>query len=288
MALAILRSFLQRALKGQRRQVCSIFGMDFSATINDQDVGDLAIRMTLEMFYELSGVEFTVTAVDLESQLLRFFNHKTTPRLPVSKAILMTGSFPIAFEALAWRKQWGSYFVHYPNRRRVIDLTDHRFTDGGMLANFPIIFLDNEQMRPMYFSHKPNQLTRLFGFGLEQVTEEPPPEVRRQQEERMKRLEAELSELISKLMPKLELLYYQMKYVPRPEVVPTSSLIPLEGVPLVGFLYKLLQTYIYANDNLVSECFSRSIYTLPVHYPIAVALKPVAEADNQGRLIRIK
>jgi len=57
---------------------------------------------------------------------------------------MMTGSFPIAFEAMSWKKEWGVYYVHYSNRRREIDLTGHKFTDGGMLANFPIIFLDNE------------------------------------------------------------------------------------------------------------------------------------------------
>lgn len=54
-----------------------------------------------------------------------------------------------------------------------------------MLANFPIIFLDNEEMRPMYFSHKPNAKTRLFGFGLEQITEKPSIEVLKEQEDNL-------------------------------------------------------------------------------------------------------
>lgn len=55
-------------------------------------------------FYQLSGgVEFTCTGVDLEDKILRFFNHKTTPFLPVYKAVQLTGSFPIAFEAQKWR-----------------------------------------------------------------------------------------------------------------------------------------------------------------------------------------
>lgn len=53
-------------------------------------------------------------------------------------------------------------------------MTGHTFTDGGLLANFPIKYLDNEMMRPMYFSHKKNEnQTILYGFGLDQISTEP-------------------------------------------------------------------------------------------------------------------
>jgi len=49
-------------------------------------------------------------------------------------------------------------------------LTGHTFTDGGLLANFPIKYLDNEMMRPMYFSHKKHpRHTILYGFGLDEI-----------------------------------------------------------------------------------------------------------------------
>lgn len=39
-----------------------------------------------------------------------------------------------------------------------------------MLANFPIKYLDNEKMRPMYFSHKKIEgTTTLYGFGVNYV-----------------------------------------------------------------------------------------------------------------------
>lgn len=61
--------------------------------------------------------------------------------------------------------------MHYSNTRKEIDLTGVNFTDGGMLANFPVKYLDNENMRPMYFSHKryakgSENETLLYGFGL--------------------------------------------------------------------------------------------------------------------------
>ena len=84
--------------------------------------------------------------------------------------IQMSGSFPIAFQAQKWDKSWGKYYIHYDNVRKEIDLTGHEFTDGGLLANFPIKYLDNQLMRPMYFSHqKSDQYSILYGFGLDQV-----------------------------------------------------------------------------------------------------------------------
>jgi hypothetical protein len=87
--------------------------------------------------------------------------------MPVYKAVELTGSFPVAFEAQKWDESWGPYIIHYKKFRREINLKGHQFTDGGLLANFPMMYLDNEEMRPMYFAHKPNEKTITFGFGLE-------------------------------------------------------------------------------------------------------------------------
>jgi predicted acylesterase/phospholipase RssA len=82
----------------------------------------------------------------------------------------MTGSFPVAFHAQKWKPEWGKYYVHYNKFRKEIDLTGHEFTDGGLLANFPIKYLDNEHMRPMYFSHRQDaSKTILYGFGLDPI-----------------------------------------------------------------------------------------------------------------------
>ena len=55
----------------------------------------------------------------------------------------MTGSCPVGFESQSWKSEWGKYYIHYENTRREIDLTGVNFTDGGMMANFPIKYLDN-------------------------------------------------------------------------------------------------------------------------------------------------
>ena len=75
-------------------------------------------KITLKQLYEENHIQFTVTSIDLNSHILRFFNHKTTPDLPVCYAIQMSGSFPVAFEAQKWKKEWGKYYVHYEFSRR--------------------------------------------------------------------------------------------------------------------------------------------------------------------------
>jgi predicted acylesterase/phospholipase RssA len=95
-------------------------------------------QLTLKEYYDLIGVEFTCTSVDLHDKIERFFNHKTTPDLPICRAVQMTGSFPVAFLSLKWEKDWGKYYIHYDTTRRELDLEGHHFSDGGMLANFPL------------------------------------------------------------------------------------------------------------------------------------------------------
>jgi predicted acylesterase/phospholipase RssA len=140
--------------------------------LNQFEAERIAEHLNMRQYYILTQeVEFTCTTVDLEDKILRFLNHKTTPFVPVCKAVQMTSAFPVAFKALEWKPEWGKYYIHYLTNRREIDLTGHQFTDGGVLANFPIKFLDNESVRPFYFSHGKTEKTRIFGFGLNKLNE---------------------------------------------------------------------------------------------------------------------
>ena len=55
-------------------------------------------------YHKLTRIELSCTSVDLDDKILRFFNHKTTPDLPVCRSVQMTGSFPVGFKAQKWRK----------------------------------------------------------------------------------------------------------------------------------------------------------------------------------------
>lgn len=83
----------------------------------------------------------------------------------------MTSAFPVAFEATYWKEEWGKYYIHYEKMRSEIDLRGCKFTDGGMLANFPIDCIDNEDMRPMYFSHCSNRQLKVVKEPYEESAE---------------------------------------------------------------------------------------------------------------------
>ncbi len=55
----------------------------------------------------------------------------------------------------------------------LVNITDHEFTDGGLLANFPIRYMNNEEMRSRYFCAKNVKgKTILLGFGLDSLSSE--------------------------------------------------------------------------------------------------------------------
>ena len=65
----------------------------------------------------------------------------------------MTGSVPVGFKAQRWKKEWGFYNIIKEFTRVQVDITGHEFTDGGLLANFPIKYLDNKKINLRYYSH---------------------------------------------------------------------------------------------------------------------------------------
>jgi len=64
---------------------------------------DIMGRINMRQYYRMTGIELSCTSVDLDNKVLRFFNQKTTPFLPVCKAVQMTGSFPVGFKAQKWK-----------------------------------------------------------------------------------------------------------------------------------------------------------------------------------------
>jgi hypothetical protein len=73
----------------------------------------------------LNDIELTLTSVDLDNRTLRFLNHKTTPDLPVCRAVQLSGSFPVVFKAKRWEREWGFYHIHRDDRISYLDITGH-------------------------------------------------------------------------------------------------------------------------------------------------------------------
>lgn len=72
--------------------------------------------------------------------------------------------------------------------------------------------------------------------------------------------------MIKAKIPKLKILYYQAAKKPSELTVFAHTLMSAKEIPLVKFGLTLLETFPVANDNLVFECFSFSIYSFKEIY----------------------
>ena len=93
--------------------------------------------MTLYQFYETTGSELSVVTSDTVGQRMLVLNNRTAPDLPVVWAVRMSMSIPMIWPDVAWRPEWGPYYLGGKAR----DITGHTMVDGGLLSNFPIELL---------------------------------------------------------------------------------------------------------------------------------------------------
>ena len=76
--------------------------------------------ITFLSLHNRSGIETTVTAVNLNTHVLECFNHKITPDVPVSLAVLASAAVPFVFPP--------------------VKINGHMYIDGGTSCNFPVIY----------------------------------------------------------------------------------------------------------------------------------------------------
>ncbi len=86
--------------------------------------------LNLAQFHQHTGVDFSVIASDTTGERMLVLNHRTAPDVPVVWAVRMSMSIPLLWQAVTWRKEWGTYLGR--------EMQGHEIVDGGLLSNFPI------------------------------------------------------------------------------------------------------------------------------------------------------
>lgn len=88
----------------------------------------------MKQLFSATGIELTATCTEVETMKTKYLNHKTTPNLPVFKAIRTSMTYP---------------FVYKPVKMTPENPTDTHvgqgymtYIDGGVLQNFPLDFFD--------------------------------------------------------------------------------------------------------------------------------------------------
>jgi NTE family protein len=93
--------------------------------------------MTLQQFFDATGVELSLVASDTSAGIILVLNHRTAPDCPVVWAVRMSMSIPLLWDEVCWQKSWGTYQGR--------DMEGHFIVDGGVLSNFPIeLFISAE------------------------------------------------------------------------------------------------------------------------------------------------
>ena len=103
--------------------------------------------ITLGRFHETTGpkgIQLSVVATDVTAKKSLVLNHHTAPDVPLVWAVRMSMGIPLVWNEVEWKKPWGTY--------RGKPMWDdqgagHRIVDGGVLSNFPLKYLLDDQHR---------------------------------------------------------------------------------------------------------------------------------------------
>ena len=181
-------------------------------------------RLTLNEFFEATGVELTLVAADTTSARMLLLNHRTAPGCPVVWAARMSMSVPLLWQEVEWRSEWGAYHAWDPatGRLQPVDVTGHTVVDGGLLSNFPIALL---------LADRPDVAAVVGPVSTRNV----------------------LGLLIDETLP-----------VPnRPSKPAAPSRFSLGGLRTVERVQRLLTTATAAHDNMAITTFARHVVRLP-------------------------
>lgn len=89
--------------------------------------------MTLQQFFDATGVELSMVASDTTDGSILVLNHHTAPDCPIVWAVRMSMSIPLVWDEVIWQAGWGQY--------RGREIADDAIVDGGLLSNFPMELL---------------------------------------------------------------------------------------------------------------------------------------------------
>ena len=89
------------------------------------------------------GIQLSVVATDVSARKSLVLNHRTAPKLPVKWAVRMSMGIPLVWNEVEWQGEWGQYRGQAMHDGQ----SGHRVVDGGILSNFPLKYLIDEDKR---------------------------------------------------------------------------------------------------------------------------------------------
>ena len=122
--------------------------------------------MDLDQFQDATGVDLSLIASDTTDANILILNSRTAPNCPLIWAVRMSMSFPLLWQEVVWRTEWGKY--------RDKDISGHTVVDGGMLSNFPIeLFISNQRHVINVMGEKITDQLHVLGLLIDEGLEVP-------------------------------------------------------------------------------------------------------------------
>lgn len=115
------------------------------------DLGKIE-NITLEDLYNFNKVEFTFIGLDLTDKTVRFFNHKTTPKLPIIVIFSLVQFLPAPYKSFIWREEWGRYHIQYESAVKEVNINMHEIVDSRFLLECPMDLIGDSTLRRCYMT----------------------------------------------------------------------------------------------------------------------------------------
>lgn len=116
--------------------------------------------MTLQQFFDATGVDLSLVAADTSAGKMLVLNHHTAPGCPLVWAVRMSMSIPLLWQEVEWQQAWGSY--------QGKPLAGHAIVDGGLLSNFPLeLFISDQEHVTRLMG--PKQNVPVVGFLIDEA-----------------------------------------------------------------------------------------------------------------------
>jgi predicted acylesterase/phospholipase RssA len=107
-------------------------------------------NITLGDLFSKTNKDLSLVATNVTRQRMLVLNHRTSPNLPVARAVRMSMSIPFVWQEVTWANSWGDYI---PFKDLVISGT--KIVDGGVLSNFPMnLIAENTPSEKTYMGEK--------------------------------------------------------------------------------------------------------------------------------------
>jgi len=96
--------------------------------------------------YNENNIELVITGTSIKEKKTKYFSYKTTPDMPIWKAVRISITIPIFFKPIQY--------------------IDSYYIDGGILSNFPIWIFDNPNSYEVDYENKSPPSKKTLGFKL--------------------------------------------------------------------------------------------------------------------------